>query len=101
MGSNKPSAAELTWIRQQVEHPAPFYSVSQLARLCGPNVSHRWLRKTLRQKKVIKPNSKQGRDHIVEMSLLDALWPECWRSVVKALGKSGKLDVPTDLDPTG
>lgn len=74
------TAQDVAWIHRQFKHPKPAYLVSELLKLCNPDVKIRWLRSKLAGKGVISPTIGKGREHIVYYAKLKALWPEFWGS---------------------
>lgn len=95
--TRKLTEKDLDWVRRQLAHPSPVYLVSEMARLCGPHVNHRRLRRMLIRKGVIRAKVGKGRGHLVERSKLKTFWPELWLSIRTAWQESGLLgDVPEE-----
>jgi hypothetical protein len=96
----KPSPQEMAWIERQLAHPAPMYLLANLRRLCGPNMSQRWLRETLIQKGVLERNARgaKHREHVVSLSRLNALWPDFWFSIKSAWREAMKVADARDDD---
>lgn len=88
-GSKPITPRDLDWIQRQLKHPNPMYLVSELALLAGRNMSTRRLRRWLVRKGVIEERDGQGRNHLVPLSRLKALWPEWWISMKSAWAEAG------------
>jgi hypothetical protein len=79
----KISPSQLAWILRQVANPNPWFLVSELALLCGPDMPLHRLRRALIRKGVISKSESSRRQHMVSYDKLMLEWKECWYSICK------------------
>lgn len=78
------TAKDVEWITRQFKHPKPMYLISELLRLCSPDVTQKFLRAALIRKQIVAARVGKGREHIVEYSRLMSIWPGFWWSARRA-----------------